>query len=431
MVTVTERRETAVNSIDTPTFSPPDLKLQAKTDAGKRLVELAERHAADFATRAGEHDRDGSYAYENIEALQESGFLYAAAPEELGGMGVGSYHDLLVAASRLAQGDPAIAIGVNMHVAGLASMAHTYRQAVASGHQSRVKKLGFAIRAMAQGKQVVAAGVSEPAQDLTRPSTTAVRTENGWRINGTKIFCTMSPASTSLFVAVTHQNADGEDTYSFALVPTNTPGVIINDDWDALGMRSSGSNSVTLKDVDVPQMAVIGGWKAGHVTPEMLENFLPYGLFHASASLGIAESAHATVVESLAKKRKDGHVAPHTLITASQNAIDLFASRAALAHAANLADEFYSSAPANGVALDVAASYFADVQSAKTLINEASQRIVDRALTLSGGAGYMNKHPLSRAYRDVRAGAFMHPLGANRAYEFIGQVTLGLVPALT
>ena len=50
--------------------------------------------------------------------------------------------------------------------------------------------------------------------------------------------------------------------------------------------------------------------------------------------------------------------------------------------------------------------------------------MVDRALALSGGAGYMSRHPLSRAYRDVRAGAFMHPLGANRAYEFIGRIAL-------
>jgi alkylation response protein AidB-like acyl-CoA dehydrogenase len=57
-------------------------------------------------------------------------------------------------------------------------------------------------------------------------------------------------------------------------------------------------------------------------------------------------------------------------------------------------------------------------------------RIVDRALGLSGGAGYLNGHPLARAYRDVRAGAFMHPLGANRAYDFVGAVALGREPAL-
>jgi alkylation response protein AidB-like acyl-CoA dehydrogenase len=50
---------------------------------------------------------------------------------------------------------------------------------------------------------------------------------------------------------------------------------------------------------------------------------------------------------------------------------------------------------------------------------------VDRALALSGGAGYVNGSPLARAYRDVKAGSFMHPLGANRAYDYLAQVALG------
>ena len=47
------------------------------------------------------------------------------------------------------------------------------------------------------------------------------------------------------------------------------------------------------------------------------------------------------------------------------------------------------------------------------------------AAPATGGAGYVNGSPLARAYRDVRAGGFMHPLGANRAYEFLGGVALG------
>jgi alkylation response protein AidB-like acyl-CoA dehydrogenase len=47
-----------------------------------------------------------------------------------------------------------------------------------------------------------------------------------------------------------------------------------------------------------------------------------------------------------------------------------------------------------------------------------------------GGAGYMSGHPLARAYRDVRAGAFMHPLGANRAFDLVGRVALGANPAI-
>jgi alkylation response protein AidB-like acyl-CoA dehydrogenase len=68
---------------------------------------------------------------------------------------------------------------------------------------------------------------------------------------------------------------------------------------------------------------------------------------------------------------------------------------------------------------------FAEAQAAKAFVNEAASRIVDRALALSGGAGYVNGSPLARAYRDVKAGSFMHPLGANRAYDYLGHVALG------
>ena len=73
---------------------------------------------------------------------------------------------------------------------------------------------------------------------------------------------------------------------------------------------------------------------------------------------------------------------------------------------------------------------FAEAQAAKAFVNEAAGRIVDRALALSGGAGYLNGSPLARAYRDVRAGSFMHPLGANRAYDYLGRVALGQPAAL-
>jgi alkylation response protein AidB-like acyl-CoA dehydrogenase len=202
-------------------------------------------------------------------------------------------------------------------------------------------------------------------------------------------------------------------------VPAAAPGVRINDDWDALGMRSSGSNSVTFDGVELPEAALRGGFPAGEPVPFLVRN-LPSGLFHASASLGIAEASFA---RAAAKPERIGDDARARMLVA-EAAIELATSRAVIARAASLIDEHYEANPETDGSDEAIVELFAEGQAAKTYVNEAATRIVDRALALSGGAGYLNGSPLARAYRDVRAGAFMHPLGANRAYDFLGDVAL-------
>ncbi len=72
-----------------------ELGIRPATPAGARYVELCEEHAADFATRAAEHDREQTFPFENIAALKESGVLSAGLPEELGGFGIESTQDLV------------------------------------------------------------------------------------------------------------------------------------------------------------------------------------------------------------------------------------------------------------------------------------------------------------------------------------------------
>ena len=63
-------------------------------------------------------------------------------------------------------------------------------------------------RSLDDGTVFASAG-SELGQDLTRPATTATRTEDGWIVSGHKIFCTMSPAADVLYTAVTYTDDGG------------------------------------------------------------------------------------------------------------------------------------------------------------------------------------------------------------------------------
>ena len=115
---------------------------------------------------------------------------------------------------------------------------------------------------------------------------------------------------------------------------------------------------------------------------------------------------------------------------AAESFVDLSASRGVLSRAAALIDDHHALNPASTGTAHEITSLFAEAQSAKSFVGDAAARIVDRALALSGGAGYLNASPLARAYRDVRATAFMHPLGANRASAFLGQLAVGREPGL-
>jgi alkylation response protein AidB-like acyl-CoA dehydrogenase len=402
------------------------LELTARTAAGVRLVALAERLANDIGPQAAVHDRDGSFPFESLTALGECGYLRAPIPEELGGLDVTSVHDGVVASSRLARGDAALTIGVNMHLVFLLNVVRRWQVATVAGDTRRAGGFGAMLEQVARDGTVFAAAGSELGQDLTRPATTAERTDDGWIVTGRKVFCTMSPAADVLYTAVTFADEEGRERYGYALIPRRTTGVVVHDDWDALGMRGSASHSVSFESVRIPPAGLRGGFLVGDAVAYMDRN-LTAGLFHSAAALGIAEAAHAAAVARLAGRDE---LDAHSQVLAAENVVDLSASRASLSRAAGLVDEQYERNPAAPLPKEAVTSLFGEAQSAKAFVGGAAARVVDRALALSGGAGYLNGSPLARAYRDVRATPFMHPLGANRALGFLAALATGREPNL-
>ena len=191
-------------------------------------------------------------------------------------------------------------------------------------------------------------------------------------------------------------------------------------------MRASGSHSVTLRRrASCPTSALRGGFPAGDAVPYMERN-LAAGLFHASASLGIAEAAaQRRSPRSSAAGAARATRATRTL--AAESAIDLGVC-ARRARPRRRADRRARGRAPRRARLRRGAHRRSSPRRRRsrrssTRPPRASSTARSRS---SGGAGYRNGHPIARAYRDVRAGAFMNPLAAGRAYELIGQVALGL-----
>src|SRR5262245_63803537 len=97
-----------------------NFELKPHTEAGVAFVTLAEKHAEEFAARAEQLDRTNTFPQENIVALQQSGYLAATVPRELGGLGMESAYDAALGMNRLARGDASTAITANMHKIGRA-----------------------------------------------------------------------------------------------------------------------------------------------------------------------------------------------------------------------------------------------------------------------------------------------------------------------
>ena len=412
-----------------------DFALQPLTQPGQRFAALAEQHAADFATRAAEHDRDGSFPFENIAAMQQSGAMAACVAEELGGLGVRSVHDYMLGMSRLGRGDGSTAIAANMHIFRPWRMTRLWEAAKAAGDVAYAAGLERRLRRIGAGQLLMCACVSEAGTDILHPQLDATKADGGWLLNGRKIFATMSPAAQLLDISFHFMDAQGVERLAMASIPHDSPGLEIKNNWDALGMRGSGSHDVAFTNCFLPDAALLdlgvwGEWSEPYLTGNLI---IAMGL--AGVFLGIAEAARDLTVEAVKTRRKgpsgrtlaERYPIQHLI---AEIEIDLAASRAILGRTAMAADTLFSQHPAEGIPLCELHELMKDLQCAKWFVNRKAIDIVDRALTASGGAGYLSRHPLSRLYRDVRAGPFMQPFSPNEAFEYIGKVTLGLDPKL-
>src|SRR5882724_2783048 len=202
------------------------------TPAQRDLQHRARCLAADFATRAAQHDREASDPVENYAALRDAGFYGLNVPAELGGAGVGLLGWSL-AAEELAQGCASTALSFNMHLSVVGPMMES--PLVPRATRERLAKM-----VVHEGK-LISGNFSEPTTSglvgTSVPLTRARRVDGGYRITGRKAFASMIAVADHVMVLARPDDATSNAAAMFLLVPPDAPGRRVDLVWDTLGMR--------------------------------------------------------------------------------------------------------------------------------------------------------------------------------------------------
>jgi alkylation response protein AidB-like acyl-CoA dehydrogenase len=384
---------------------------QPLTPRQRELLALTGSLADRFAGRAAEHDRDATFPFENYDDMREAGYLGLTVPEELGGRGA-TLLELILCQERLAMGDGATALAVNMHVSPIGQLGSLWR---GSGDEA----LGDVLRRAADGRLVYGSMSAEPGDPILMDSSTkAERAEGGFRVTGKKIFGTENQVVTEFSTRARYEDPEHGPQVLFFRVPRDAEGVRFKDTWDTLGMRATRSDDFELEDVFVPDEAVFHRYPVGHFDATMLKTVWGWAMpTFGAVYLGIGAGALAFAREQVLKRgRQDDPQVQHLF---AEMEVLLETARAVLyRHADELeTGALLTELPVQeGMARAVLTKYVAT--------NNACA-MVDRAMHVVGGAAYFRRFPLERMYRDVRAGPVM-PYNNLEAHDLFGRTSLGL-----
>ncbi|HEY6967363.1 MAG TPA: acyl-CoA dehydrogenase family protein, partial [Burkholderiales bacterium] len=226
----------------------------------EQLIALAESLGPAFAKRAAQYDRDASFPHENYADLKAAGLLGLCVPESFGGMGADLPTYALVSAT-IGKYCGATALTFNMHACStlwpglLADDLDMTREQKAEHERYRAVHFRRVVKDGAIYAQPFSEG-SAAAAGRAPFGTLAAKVDGGWKINGRKIFASLSGAAHYYGVLCTEDKPGSsmKDTLYIA-VPADAPGFTITGDWDPLGMRGTVSRTLVFKDVFVPDDA--------------------------------------------------------------------------------------------------------------------------------------------------------------------------------
>lgn len=316
-----------------------------------------------------------------LDEMKDLGLFSIPFPEEYGGGGFGEL-GYCVAMEELGAVNAAYSNIIGAHC----SLSGTAIQ-VAGSHDLKERYLA----PMSSGKLLGAFALTEPqaGSDAVHIQTTARREDDSWLLNGSKLWVSNGPIADVYTVFAVTDRARGPKGISAFVVDRTTPGVIIGKIDEKMGLRGSKTSEVFFNDARVPAANLIG--EEGHGFAVAMQTLDRGRIALGASCVGQAQTALTMALEWSKQRVQFGEpIAANQAIQwmLADSAVDIHAGRMMVYNAAWKMDDGQR------------ASH--EAAMVKLYCSEMCNRVIDRAVQIHGGMGYMKEFDIERMYRDAR-----------------------------
>jgi short/branched chain acyl-CoA dehydrogenase len=339
--------------------------------------EFAESRVAPVAA---DLDRESRFPYDLVAEMAELGLMGIPIPEQYGGAGADTVA-YAIAVEELTRVDSSVAITMAAHTSLGTMPIYLF------GDDAQKEEW---LPRLASGEALAAFGLTEPnaGSDAGATRTRADLRDGHWVVNGAKIFITNAGTDISACVTITAvTGAKGE--ISNLIVPNGTPGYEISAPMKKLGWHASDTRELSFRSCAVPEGNLLG--ERGRGFKQFLDILDGGRISVAAMGVGLAQGAYDLALAYAKERRQFGKpIAEFQAIQfqLADMATEIDAGRQLVYRAAWLKDQ------GRPFALEAA--------QAKLFTGLLSNRVVNSALQIHGGYGFMEEFAISRLYRDQK-----------------------------
>jgi len=372
-------------------LNPQAHRIKSEAEA----VEIAKKLATDFAKDAALRDRERILPTKELDAFSGSGLWAITVPKSFGGLGA-SFKTLTEVIKIISAVDPSIGQIPQNHLAALDAIRFSASDAqkqywfgkVLEGH-----RLGNAF--------------SEAKSKTVGAFETRVTEKNGKLIvNGEKFYATGALFAHYIHIGAVHDNGK----VHLAIVPFDTRGVKIIDNWSSFGQRTTASGNVLLENVEVDPIGLIPAYRGGE-SPS--SNGSVSQIIQAAVDAGIAAGAIQDTIHFVKNHARPwldsgqdhAHEDVFTISQIGDLVIKLHAAEALLERAAEAVDEIIAHPTEEGVSATSVA-----VAKAKILTTEIAILATNKLHELGGTKSTLGVHNLDRHWRNARTHTLHDPV---------------------